>query len=169
VSHMPGGISMSHTHRWAGDLADDIDPVMVERLTDGEHPTNYTAWERREAVRRLYLDGLCHRLIAARIGTNERQVIRDLQRYGLSRVGWQRTQWDTATRRRITSARLYEAGLRTIEVSTLLGVSYSIAERDRERTGYPSAGFNPRPGRSRAVLLATYGHLLDNDRQEASA
>src|SRR4051812_6244946 len=103
-------------HRWAGDLADDTDPVTIERLMAGLRPASYTAWERREAVRRLRVAGHLHREIAARLGIDDRQVLRDLERVGLSRVGWQRAQWDEAARRRVVAARLYGAGLRTVEV-----------------------------------------------------
>src|SRR4051794_511581 len=92
-------------HRWAGDLADDVDPVMVERLMAGLRPTTYTAWERREAVQRLRLGGLCHREIAERLDIDPRQVYRDLERVGLARVGWQRARWDTALRRRVIASR----------------------------------------------------------------
>lgn len=166
---LPGGTNMTRTHRWAGDLADDIDPVMVERLVDGERPDGYTAWERREAVRRLRLDGLYLRQIATRLGVQPRQVTRDLERYGLVKVGWQRARRAAAARRRVVAARLFAAGLRNIEVATLLGVDYMTVHQDREQLGFPSLGFNPTAGRSRDVLLAIYGHLLDNDRQEASA
>lgn len=155
-------------HRWAGELADDIDPVMVERLMDGAKPDGYTAWERREAVRRLRLNGLCHREIAVRLDISDRQVCRDLERVGLTRTGWQRAQWAEADRRRVVSARLFAAGLRTVEVANLLNVSHGIAHRDRERVHSASTGFNPTAGRSRAELMALYGHLLDNEQEESA-
>lgn len=157
-------------HSWARHLADDVDPIVVERLVKGEPTDGYTAWERREAVRRLRLAGRTHQEIGERIGIDQRQVCRDLERAGLYRVGWQQNRYAAAARRRVISARLYTHGLRTVEVATMLDVAYTVALCDRDVLGFPSAGFvGSRPGRSRDVLLAVYGHLLHDDCQEASA
>lgn len=69
--------------RWSLKLADDIDEVVVERFLEGYDCPGITAHERREAVRRLRMDGLGQRLIAARLGMWSRQVHRDLRRMGL--------------------------------------------------------------------------------------
>lgn len=147
-------------HRWAGHLADDVDWVMVDRLAAGVRPDGYTAWERREAVRQLRRVGMAQREIAARIGVDKRQVCRDLERLGMYNTGWQRARYAAAASRRVITGRLYRAGLRPIEVVSLLGVSYSIAVMDRAALGLPSTGYNWSPPRPRDELLATYGHLL---------
>lgn len=67
---------------WRQELADAIDDVMVQRLTDGTRPDGYTGWERREAVRLLREWGLTYRQIAARLGIHDGQVWRDLRRCG---------------------------------------------------------------------------------------
>ena len=62
--------------------ANDIDGAVVERLMAGGYNGWYTAFERREAVRRLRSAGLSLSLIAARVGVSPRQVCRDLKRVG---------------------------------------------------------------------------------------
>lgn len=70
--------------RWAANLADSIDEVMVLRLMNGQRPAGYTGWERREAVRLLrQQERLSYRRIADRIGIDPGQVWRDLRRSGL--------------------------------------------------------------------------------------
>lgn len=63
-------------------LADDIDDEVVRRLTEGQKVA-YTSFERREAVRRLDLQGVSRNAIARLIGVNPRQIYFDLDRFGL--------------------------------------------------------------------------------------
>lgn len=67
--------------RWTRDCS-DVDEMVVDRLLAGI-PTNYTSWERREAVRRLLASGVTQRGIAYRLRIDKRQVWRD--------VSWLRT------------------------------------------------------------------------------
>lgn len=163
-----GGSSRTY-HRHAAHLADDIDDIAVEQLIAGAHPQGYTSWERREAVRRLHATGMPQLHIARRIGIAPRQVTRDLERYGLVATGskpWTRTSVD---HRRATVARLLTAGARVTEVAVLLHVTSERISEDRALLGLPAGPRSPIRGRSRAELLAAYGHLLDSNRQEASA
>src|SRR3954454_15490916 len=90
---------------WSRAFADDIDSVVVERLVDGQR-VECTAWERRAAVAELRRKGRSHSQIADHLHMAERQVVRDLERAGMTNIGWLATQRERAERRRVFVTRL---------------------------------------------------------------
>lgn len=59
----------------------DIDPIVVQRLTDGDPITTYTTGERRDATRILRARGYSINRIAETLGLHQAQVTRDLRTY----------------------------------------------------------------------------------------
>lgn len=71
--------------RQLADLRNYVDPVVLDRLIDGE-PAHPTRRERQAAVALLHSRGASYALIAARVGVSERQIHRDLTDLGLVRA-----------------------------------------------------------------------------------
>lgn len=156
-------------HSWAAAIANDIDDITVDRLISGKPPATYTAFERREAVRRLRIDHhLTQPQIARRLRIDRRQVVRDLERFGLVDSGAKAAQLAEAARRRVVVARLVAAGARSREIARLLNVPEDAVTRDRIALGIAGERIGCRPCRSRDELLATYAHLLDHNTTEAT-
>lgn len=144
---------------WSRAAADDIDPVVIDRLMTGQ-PTHCTAWERREAVKQLRLAGNTYSQIAATLRIGQEQVARDLRRAGLTRRCNNLVKGE-ARRRRTIVERLAHAGLRPVEIHSLLpSVSYQRVMEDMHQLGFRPGAPGSRSYRSRDELLAAFGHLL---------
>lgn len=152
------GISTGHL-RWARDLADDVDPVVVDRLVAGDQTETGNAWERREAVRRLRARGDTYSEISARLNLDEQQIWRDLTRAGMTQpLNDDRAR--VARQRRQLIPSLIAAGAGRVELARLFNVSLPTIGCDLNRLGLRIGPRNRYTSRGRAELLATYGHLL---------
>jgi hypothetical protein len=156
------------TVRWARALADDIDPVVVDRLVAGQPVPSYTSYERREAVRRLHTSGLSNAAIAARLGVHDGQVHRDFTALGIP-PAWSRTAvLAAAARRRPVVACLAAAGARRGEIARLLRCTPWVIDKDLIAIGRRCSDIRPLPCRPLAELQRLYGHLLTDSQAGAA-